>query len=81
MRDRNGVDVDRRGDGEKQGGVEGGESIIRVYYMRGVIFNKSGGKVYCPTLKKVDPLLMGPEAKEFSISLFLLSCEHSICSY
>ena len=34
MKDRKGVDLDGRGGGEELGGVEGGEIIIKIYYIR-----------------------------------------------
>ena len=34
MRDRKGVDPDRRGGEEVLGGVKGGETVIRIYRMR-----------------------------------------------
>jgi hypothetical protein len=41
MRDRKGVDPNRRGSKEELGGVEGGETIFRIYYMRKKsIFNR-----------------------------------------
>jgi len=41
MRDRKGVDPERRGGGEDLGGVKGGETVIRIYRMRKEsIFNK-----------------------------------------
>lgn len=44
MRDGKGVDPDGRGSGKELGGVEGGESVIRVYYMRKEsIFNRGDG--------------------------------------
>jgi hypothetical protein len=33
MRDKKGVDLDGRRGGEELGGVEGGETIIRIYYV------------------------------------------------
>lgn len=43
-RDRKGVDWDGRGGGEGLGGVEGGETIIRIYYVRNEsIFNEGEG--------------------------------------
>lgn len=40
MRVRNGIDPDGMGRGEKLGKVEGGETIIRVYFMKNSNFNK-----------------------------------------
>lgn len=34
MRDRKGVGPDERGEGEELGGIEGGESVIRVHYFQ-----------------------------------------------
>jgi hypothetical protein len=34
MRDRKGVGPDERGEGQKLGGIEGRESVIRVYYFQ-----------------------------------------------
>lgn len=46
MRDRIGVDPYMRGNGEELRGVEGGEKVIRIYYMRkGSIFNKRKEKL------------------------------------
>jgi hypothetical protein len=41
MGDRNGVDPDRRGGREELGGVERGETIIRIYYVRKKFFSYS----------------------------------------
>ena len=38
MRDRKGVDLDGRDGGEELGGVEGEETVIRIYYVRKNIF-------------------------------------------
>jgi hypothetical protein len=34
VRDRNGVDLDERRGREELGGVEGGETMVQIYYMR-----------------------------------------------
>jgi hypothetical protein len=44
MRDRYGVDLDRRGAKNQLEGVEGRESLIRIYYMRKKIFFLIKGK-------------------------------------
>lgn len=56
-----GVDPDGRGCGEKLGGVEGAEAIIRIYYVeKEVIFNKRKIKyvyhVSMPTCVYWEPL-------------------------
>jgi hypothetical protein len=33
-----GLDPDRRGGGEELGGIEGGESVISIYYIRKIYF-------------------------------------------
>lgn len=38
MADRKGVDLDGMGDMDELDGVEGGEIIIRIYYMREDLF-------------------------------------------
>lgn len=40
MRDRKGVDADRRQDGEELRRIGGGENIVRLYCMKKNIFNK-----------------------------------------
>ena len=56
MRDRKGVDLDGRRGGEELGGVEGGETIIRIYYVRKKsIFNKR--KIEKRIKKRKAPLL------------------------
>ena len=43
MRDRKGMDLDRRGGRKDLGGAEGGETVFRVYCMRREsMFNKRG---------------------------------------
>lgn len=43
MRDRKGMDLDRRGGRKDLGGAEGGETVFRVYCMRKEsMFNKRG---------------------------------------
>lgn len=38
IRHRKGVDAGGRGDGEEVGGLDGGETVIRIYYVRGTIY-------------------------------------------
>lgn len=38
MRDRKRVELNRRGGGEKLGGVEGGDIIIKIYYIQTILF-------------------------------------------
>jgi hypothetical protein len=40
MRDIKGVDLNRRGGGEKLGGIEIGKTIIRTYYVRKNLFQQ-----------------------------------------
>lgn len=40
MRDRKEVDLDGGQGREELGGVEGGETVTRIYYVRKTIFNK-----------------------------------------
>lgn len=43
MRNRKGMDIEGKEQGEELGGVEGGETLIGVYYVReNSIFNKGG---------------------------------------
>ena len=42
MKDRKGVDPDGRGGGEKLEGEEGGETTLRIYYVRKKIFSIKG---------------------------------------
>lgn len=45
IRGREGVDPDGRGGGKELGGAEGGETIIRIYYVRKKIFSIKGKNV------------------------------------
>ena len=38
MRDRKGVDLEGKGGGEELGGINGGKTVIRIYYMRKTYF-------------------------------------------
>lgn len=38
MRERKGIDANVKGGGKELGGLEGGETIIRIYYARGQIY-------------------------------------------
>jgi hypothetical protein len=42
MRDREGMDADVRGAGEKLGGAEGRETLVRILCGKKLIFNKRG---------------------------------------
>jgi hypothetical protein len=42
MRDRKGADLHGRGGGEGLRGVEGGETVIRIYFMRNNLFSIEG---------------------------------------
>lgn len=38
IRHRKRVDAGGRGDGEEVGGLDGGETVIRIYYVRGTVY-------------------------------------------
>lgn len=52
LRDRMGVDLDRRGGGKKLGEIEGRETVFQLYYMRKVCLIKwiKGIHAYCGTM-------------------------------
>lgn len=45
MKEKNRVDLDRKGGGEETKGVEGGEATIRKYYVRKSLFSTKGKEV------------------------------------
>lgn len=60
MGDRKGVDLDGRAGGKKLGGVEGGSTIIRIYYVRKMtIFNKRKKYLFNFILQKVLKIIYG----------------------
>lgn len=64
--------MDRRGDGEKQGGVEGGYTIIRVYYMGGV-FSIKMGKILLSHTEESGSFVNGTRGQRVQhLSLFVV---------
>lgn len=57
MRDRKGMDSDGKGSGEEPGGVDGGENVFRLYFMKKeTMFNKGGNipSIFKPPLSSVN---------------------------